>query len=311
VVVKTDARGTSSVYYYDALSRLLVKRFTETTPTAYYLFDGTLPTSSATTAGAGSVTITGSEQWFLQDCPNPPCQNTYDYGTVSISVGSCTATVPYGGGSVPITIASALATAFNSDLSSPVNATASNATVTFTARLSGILTKYTLSSSAVTNDPYDFPYGSFGTTQSGGTLTGGSGTCTGTGITLTVTNGIGRRTAMCDAGGAEAWSFDTMGRELSEQRTTSGITKSTSYTYNPDGSMATLTYPTGRTAPTFACSDLSLPILRILFRAPYPASPLLATLTKNPGCGGILPILELSKQGGQRNYQQMRAHTKS
>ena len=259
VVVKTDARGTSSVYYYDALNRILAKRFTDTTPAAYYLFDGALPTSSPTTSGVGSVTITGSEQSFLLDCDNPPCQTIYDNGTVSINVGGYTKTVTYQHGSVPITIASALATAFNSDLSSPVNATSSGATVSFTARLSGILTNYYLGASAVTNDPNDFPSGSFGTTQSGGALAGGSGTCTGSGITLTVAYGIGRRSAMCDAGGAEAWTFDTMGRELSEQRTTSGVTKSTSYTYNADGSMATLTYPTGRTI-TYTPNSASQPL---------------------------------------------------
>jgi len=34
------------------------------------------------------------------------------------------------------------------------------------------------------------------------------------------------------------------------------------------------------------------PIFRALFQVPYPASPLLAALTKTPGCGGIFPILE-------------------
>jgi len=34
-----------------------------------------------------------------------------------------------------------------------------------------------------------------------------------------------------------------------------------------------------------------LPVLRTLFQVPYPASPLLATLTKNTRGGGILPIL--------------------
>ncbi len=35
-------------------------------------------------------------------------------------------------------------------------------------------------------------------------------------------------------------------------------------------------------------------ILRTHFQVPYPVSPLLATLTKTPGCGGILPISELA-----------------
>jgi len=62
-------------------------------------------------------------------------------------------------------------------------------------------------------------------------------------------NPIGRRTAMCDAAGAAAWSYDALGRTLAEKRTLEGasaITKTISYTYNLDGSLATLTYPTGR-----------------------------------------------------------------
>ena len=58
---------------------------------------------------------------------------------------------------------------------------------------------------------------------------------------------IGRRTAMTDAGGSETWAYDQMGRELAEQRITNSITKNTGYTYNLDGSLATLIYPSGRT----------------------------------------------------------------
>jgi RHS repeat-associated protein len=57
---------------------------------------------------------------------------------------------------------------------------------------------------------------------------------------------IGRRIAMTDAGGSETFAYDPMGRECTEQRTTNSITKTTSYTYNLDGSLATLTYPSGR-----------------------------------------------------------------
>jgi RHS repeat-associated protein len=63
---------------------------------------------------------------------------------------------------------------------------------------------------------------------------------------LTIANGIGRRTGMSDAAGAEAWSFDAMGRTLVDRRSTNAITKNTSYTYNLDGSLATLTYPGSR-----------------------------------------------------------------
>jgi len=57
---------------------------------------------------------------------------------------------------------------------------------------------------------------------------------------------VGRRTAMTDAAGSEGLAYDKMGRELAEQRITNSITKNTAYTYNLDGSLATLTYPSGR-----------------------------------------------------------------
>lgn len=58
---------------------------------------------------------------------------------------------------------------------------------------------------------------------------------------------IGRRTSMTDAAGSESWAYDKVGRELAEQRITNSLTKSTGYTYNLDGTLATLTYPSGRT----------------------------------------------------------------
>jgi RHS repeat-associated protein len=67
---------------------------------------------------------------------------------------------------------------------------------------------------------------------------------------LTIANGVGRRTSMADQSGQTAWSLDPVGRSVIEQRTVNGtvaITKSTSYFYNLDGSLAGLTYPSGRT----------------------------------------------------------------
>jgi RHS repeat-associated protein len=57
---------------------------------------------------------------------------------------------------------------------------------------------------------------------------------------------IGRRTGMTDAAGSESWAYDTMGRTIVQSRTTNSITKTTSYTYNLNSSVATLTYPSGR-----------------------------------------------------------------
>jgi RHS repeat-associated protein len=63
-----------------------------------------------------------------------------------------------------------------------------------------------------------------------------------------------RQTAMCDGAGSEAWDYDKMGRDLTDQRITNGLTKTSTYAFNYDGSLATLTYPTGRTI-TYAYSD--------------------------------------------------------
>jgi RHS repeat-associated protein len=60
---------------------------------------------------------------------------------------------------------------------------------------------------------------------------------------LTITNPRGRRTSMCDSSGAASWSYDSMGRVLAEARTILGVTKNVSYSYNRDGSIATVTYP--------------------------------------------------------------------
>src|SRR6267143_268807 len=61
-------------------------------------------------------------------------------------------------------------------------------------------------------------------------------------------------------------------------------------------------FPLSGSLPAFCYSPIPprqpltpLPsVLGTLFQIPYTLSPLLATLTKTPGCGGILPILELT-----------------
>jgi RHS repeat-associated protein len=67
--------------------------------------------------------------------------------------------------------------------------------------------------------------------------------------TLTIGNGIGKRTGMCDAAGAEAWSYDItagVGWKLTDVRTTNSVPKSTIVQNNLVGSPATLTYPSTR-----------------------------------------------------------------
>jgi RHS repeat-associated protein len=62
---------------------------------------------------------------------------------------------------------------------------------------------------------------------------------------ITITNGRGRRTGMTDQAGAEAWSYDAIGGVLTDRRTSSGITKTTSYAYNLLGHPTSITYPSG------------------------------------------------------------------
>jgi RHS repeat-associated protein len=60
------------------------------------------------------------------------------------------------------------------------------------------------------------------------------------------TNAIGHRTGMTDPPGSASWTYDAMGRVASETRVTSNVTKTTSYLYNKDGSVQSITYPSTR-----------------------------------------------------------------
>jgi len=63
---------------------------------------------------------------------------------------------------------------------------------------------------------------------------------------LTISYGGNRRTGISDGSGQTGWSYDPFGHIITEKRTISGVSKTTSYTYNVDGSTATITYPSGR-----------------------------------------------------------------
>ncbi|HXN25198.1 MAG TPA: hypothetical protein VOA41_20885 [Candidatus Dormibacteraeota bacterium] len=67
---------------------------------------------------------------------------------------------------------------------------------------------------------------------------------------LTISNGIGKRTGMCGAAGAEAWSYDlvaNVGWKTTDVRTTNGVTKTSVYQNNLGGLLASVPYPSGRT----------------------------------------------------------------
>jgi RHS repeat-associated protein len=58
-------------------------------------------------------------------------------------------------------------------------------------------------------------------------------------------NGIGHRTNMTDASGSTAWTYDPMGRVLTEQRTIAGIGNTIRYGYNMLSGISSITYPSG------------------------------------------------------------------
>jgi len=60
------------------------------------------------------------------------------------------------------------------------------------------------------------------------------------------TNGIGHLTAMTDAGGTTAWTYDIHGHVTSKQQTSGGVTLTTSHSYNATtGQLTGTTYPSG------------------------------------------------------------------
>src|SRR6185312_7511881 len=59
------------------------------------------------------------------------------------------------------------------------------------------------------------------------------------------TNAVGRLTSLTDQAGTGSYTYDVMGRIATETRVISGVSKSMSYSYNLDGSLKTLTNPSG------------------------------------------------------------------
>lgn len=79
---------------------------------------------------------------------------------------------------------------------------------------------------------------------------------------LTISNGKGRRTGMSDGSGQTAWGYDPMGRVTKQEKTIAGVTKTLSYSYNYDGSLASMTYPDSR-AVNYTYSNAQRPLSAI------------------------------------------------
>jgi RHS repeat-associated protein len=112
---------------------------------------------------------------------------------------------------------------------------------------------------------------------------------------------IGHRTGTADSAGSETWMYvyrtpSNTGTQVTDQRTTNGVPKSTAAQNNLDGSLGALTYPSGRTI-TYSYDNAARPIsaLDSAFNINYatggtyaPQSALSAlTLGSASGFGGI------------------------
>jgi YD repeat-containing protein len=58
---------------------------------------------------------------------------------------------------------------------------------------------------------------------------------------------VGHRNSMTDGGGSESWAYDQMGRVIAQHRHTNNILYASSYSFNLDGSLHSINYPSGRT----------------------------------------------------------------
>lgn len=151
--------------------------------------------AQAQTPATGWVNIIGSLQGPIYPCGNSTCP-TYDSGQITITVNGYVATTSYskaGSQKTENQLANALAAKLNA-ASSPVIASVSKSKVTMTAKFTGALSNYPLSTSVTYNPLFAKP--SFTANKSGSTLTGGSGGPSSIGTLIQQTRNI---TSLCSS----------------------------------------------------------------------------------------------------------------
>jgi RHS repeat-associated protein len=242
-VTVTDPAGKQRKTFSDALGRLA-----QVYEPGYD--DGVNATGSVTIAGGNRFKVV-----IIKPCPpDPSCSQIIpDTGPVSVTVNSYTATYYYGSTcdlgqcDDPTSVAAGLASIFNSDPSSPVTASASSGTVTLMAKVPGPQSNYSLSASASTDDPTDFPGGSFTATPSGPTLTGGADGSGANGhapnlatplVTLYSYDMLDGLTQVIQGLQSRAYVYDSLGRLKTATTPESGAVN---YAYNDSGTTATRT----------------------------------------------------------------------
>lgn len=252
-VTFTDPALKQHKQYFDGLSRL-VRVDEPGGSNAGAVSSGTVPINGAlqiyATSGTGTVTIGGAER---SKTTNPcvvvhrSCPVTiYDSGAVSVTVNGVQSSTTYGQGSNSTAIASNLASAVNGN-NSYVHATSSGPVVTITAVTSGTGTNYSLSASKSTNDPTDFPGGSFSTSTSGSTLTGGAGPVTDSGTVALILDGY---SATASYGSGQDSTASAVAADLAAQLTAKGPP----FTINAAGSNLSIVWKTQSSSGNVAVS---------------------------------------------------------
>ena len=156
--------------------------------------------------GHGTVTIGGAERLGGPPsvCPTGPC--IPDQGLVTVTVNGFSPSVEYFSGSNQASVAASVAAAFNV-AASPVTATSSGNVVTFTSKVGGVASNYSLTATSSTENPQFFTGPSFFASASGPTLTGGTNSQTlldsGT-VSITV-NGVIKSVAYSNTSTGIAW----------------------------------------------------------------------------------------------------------
>jgi RHS repeat-associated protein len=236
-----------------------------------YTYDSADFSSSSFTSSNSGAALTGGRDAGA---------TLYDSGSVWITLSGTRYSVSYGQGSSSSSLAGSLASAISAG--SIANASANGSGITITAKTVGAATNYSLSSGSSTSQPGNFSSPSFSVSVSGASLTGGTepdsqvvtayaydalnrllsrtysngdpsvlitydqSNCLG----LAACQNVGQRTSMTDAAGSEVWSYQVDSANMRSihvnRRTTSNITKTSTYYLDLAGNVTQAVYPTGR-----------------------------------------------------------------
>jgi RHS repeat-associated protein len=242
----TDERGKTRQSCFDALGRL-VQVFEDPgtsphlnyeTDYAYDVLNNLLSVTQKGGASSGSWrtrTFTYDSLSRLTCAANP--EITAGLGTVSPASCPATYSGTYTAGTVGYSY-DADSNLLTKQSPAPNQTASATVTITYSYNADHQMTATTYSDGTTPNVQFGY---------NGTALTG----CTTTPPTLTDSNPVHARTAMCDGSGGTAWAHDALGRVLTENRKIVGsstITNTTGYTYYLDGELKKVTYPkTGRT----------------------------------------------------------------